>query len=225
MAVPIRVVIADDHPVVRDGLRRIFSVEHDISVIGETSNGEDAMRMAAELRPDVLLLDLMMPGVSGLEAIQKVHGEKQELPARILVLTADTDRHHLVQAVRLEVHGIISKDAGVDKLLKAIRTVAAGHYWIERELLAEAIRKREDRRSANFGLSPREIEIIRAVAAGASNKELAGKFAISELTIKRHLTNIYQKVRVTSRLELALFAIENELSSSAHHSGLSPGKP
>jgi DNA-binding NarL/FixJ family response regulator len=129
---------------------------------------------------------------------------------RILVLTAVADRQQLIEAVRMQVHGIISKDEPIDRLLKAVRTVAAGQYWINRELLAEAVRPKEQRRM-KFGLSPRELEIISTVASGASNKELAQKLAISELTVKRHLTNIFQKVGVTSRLELALFAITNEI--------------
>jgi DNA-binding NarL/FixJ family response regulator len=211
MGRPIGVVIADDHPVVRDGLRRILELEPDIRIIAEATSGAEAIAVAQRLRPDVLLLDLMMPGVSGLDALRG--SQKQDVfgETRILILTAVSDRRQLVEAVRMRVHGIISKDEPIEKLLKAVRAVAAGQYWIDRELLAEAVQSRQEARKNRFGLSPRELEIIATVASGASNKELADKLSISELTVKRHLTNIFQKVGVSSRLELALFAIANQI--------------
>ena len=211
MGQSIRVVLADDHPVVRNGLRRILELEPDIRVIGEASSGAEALALAYKLKPDVLLLDLMMPGVSGLDALRGSHSQEAESELRILVLTAVTDRRQLVEAVRMRVRGIISKDEPTEKLLKALRAVAAGQYWVERELLAEAVQGNHVARNTQFGLSPRELEIIALVAAGASNKQLGEKLSISELTVKRHLTNIYQKVHVTSRLELALFAITNQI--------------
>ena len=212
MVLPIRVAIADDHPVVRDGLRRILEIEPDISVVGEAASGREAIALAEKLQPDVLLLDLMMPGVSGLDALRE--SDPQQLgETRVLVLTAVSDRRQLVEAVRMRVHGIISKDESIDKLLKAVRTIAAGQYWIERELLAEAVQTGREHHRSKLALSPREFEIIITLASGASNKDLAEKLSISELTVKRHLTNIYQKVGVTSRLELALFAIANEIRS------------
>ena len=209
---PIRVVIADDHPVVRDGLRRILELEADVVVVGEARNGADALDLIGRVNPDVLLLDLLMPKVSGLDVIR---GLQRNSATRILVLTAMTDRQHLVDAVRLGVQGIISKDAPVEKLLKSIRQVAAGEYWIERDLLAQAVHNRREDPARHFGLSHRELEIISAVTSAASNKEVASKCSISELTVKRHLTNIYQKVGVSSRLELALFAISHDLSPRA----------
>jgi two-component system, NarL family, nitrate/nitrite response regulator NarL len=211
MGRPIRIVIADDHPVVRDGLRRLLEIEPDIKIIGEAASGAEAIALAQSLHPDVLLLDLMMPGVSGLDALRESHMQEVAEEMHILVLTAVADRRQLVEAVRMRVHGIVSKDEAIDKLLKAVRAVAAGQYWIERELLAEAVQSRSEQRRARFGLSPRELEIISTVTSGASNKELADKLSISELTVKRHLTNIYQKLGVSSRLELALFAITNQI--------------
>jgi two-component system, NarL family, nitrate/nitrite response regulator NarL len=211
MGPSIRVVIADDHPVIRDGLRRLLQGEPDISIVAEAASGAEAVAVAQKLRPDVLLLDLMMPGVSGVDALRESHSKQEAHEVRILVLTAVTDRRQLVEAVRMRVHGIISKEEPIDKVLKAIRAVAAGQYWIERELLAEAVQGRQEQRHVKFGLSPRELEIISKVASGASNKELADKLFISELTVKRHLTNIFQKVGVSSRLELALFAITNQV--------------
>src|SRR5205814_1749238 len=193
MGRPIRIVIADDHPVVRDGLRRILEIEPDIKIIGEAASGAEAIALAQSLHPYVLLLDLMMPGGSGLDALRESHMQEVAEGVHILVLTAVADRRQLVEAVRMRVHGIISKDEAIDKLLKAVRAVAAGQYWIERELLAEAVQSRPEQRRTRFGLSPRELEIISTVTSGASNKELADKLSISELTVKRHLTNIYQK--------------------------------
>jgi DNA-binding NarL/FixJ family response regulator len=208
----IGVLIADDHPVVRDGLRRILGMESDIAVVGEAHNGAETIDLIRQLKPDVVLLDLLMPKVSGLDAVRELESNSN---TRILVLTAVTDRQHLLKAVRQGVHGIVSKDAPVELLLKSIRHVAAGEYWIDRELLAQAAHKAEWKNPAHFGLSQRELEIISAVVAAASNKELASKFCISELTVKRHLTNIYQKIGVSSRLELALFAISHDLAPLA----------
>jgi len=205
---PIRVLIADDHPVVRDGLRRILHSERDIEIVGEASNGSEVVKLVRQLKPDVLLLDLLMPNVSGLEVIRQIRNNNA---SRILVLTAVTDRKHLLEAVRLQAHGIVNKDAPVDTLLKSIRRIAAGEYWIGRELLAEAVRNTRGASAEKFGLSQRELEIVAVAATGASNKELADRLCISELTVKRHLTNIYEKVGVTSRLELALFAITHNL--------------
>jgi DNA-binding NarL/FixJ family response regulator len=211
MGAPIRVVIADDHPVIRDGLRRILAFEPDISIVGEAGTGAEGVALATQLKADVLLLDLMMPGISGLDALRESRSQKGADEIRVLVLTAVGDRRLLVEAVRMHVHGVISKEEPIDQLLKAVRAVASGQYWIDRELLAEAIHSRQEQRAARFRLSPRELEVIAIVASGASNKQLADKLHISELTAKRHLTNIYQKLGVTSRLELALFAITNEL--------------
>jgi DNA-binding NarL/FixJ family response regulator len=146
MGALIRVLIADDHPVVRDGLRRILEIESDIEIIGEAATGAEAITLAERLRPEVLLLDLMMPGVSGLQALRESHADMVARNFRILVLTAVADRQQLIEAVRMQVHGIISKDEPIDRLLKAVRTVAAGQYWINRELLAEAVRPKEQRR-------------------------------------------------------------------------------
>lgn len=212
---PIRVALADDHPVLRDGLRRILELEPDIIVVGEAGDGNGALRLMQEIQPDVIVLDLMMPGATGLDAIRRARAEGLAKQTRILVLTAISDRRHLVEAVRMQVDGVLTKDAPIEKFIRAVRTVAAGQCWIERDLLAEAVRKQPEQVRPNFGLSVREVEIILAVASGASNKELAGRLAISELTVKRHLTNIFQKIGVTSRLELALFAVSNNIGAAA----------
>lgn len=201
----ISILIADDHPVVRDGLRRILETEPDFKVVAEAGNGLEATRLAQKFNPDVMLLDIFMPEASGFDVLRQLQGSK----TRFLILTAGGNRNELLQAVQLQAHGVLTKDAPVELLLKAIRKIAAGEYWIDRELLAKAVRPAEP--TPNFGLTDRELEIISEICAGASNKDIAAKLGISDLTVKRHLTNVFDKTGVSSRLELALFAIAHKL--------------
>ncbi len=204
---PITILIADDHPVVRDGLRRILETEPDLRVVGEAGTGVDTIRLVRQLAPRIVLLDILMPAGSGFDVLRELLG----FDTRFLILTAGGSRDEWLQAIRLEAHGIITKDAPVELLLKAIRRVAAGEYWIERELLVKAAHRVATGPLTRFGLTQREMEIIGEVSAGASNKHIASRLAISELTVKRHLTNIYDKLGVSTRLELALFAISHNL--------------
>jgi DNA-binding NarL/FixJ family response regulator len=206
----ITILIADDHPVVRDGLRRILETEPDFKVVAEAGNGIEATDLARQLKPDVLLLDIFMPEASGFDVLRQLQGTD----TRFLILTAGGNRNELLEAVRLQAHGVLTKDAPVEVLLKAIRKIAAGEYWIDRELLAKAVRP-ADQATPKFGLTGREMEIVNEICAGASNKDIANKLNISDLTVKRHLTNIFDKTGVSSRLELALFAIAHKLQVEA----------
>jgi len=202
----ITIVIADDHPVVRDGLRRILEIELDLKVIGEASDGLEAIRAVHELKPDVLLLDLFMPKASGFDVLRQLEGAE----TRFLILTAGNKKSDLLEAVRCQAHGILTKDAPVDALLKAIRCVAGGEYWIERDLLTNAVQQQGPSLD-RLGLTDRELEIVAEIAAGSNNKDIGNNLGISELTVKRHLTNIFDKLGLASRLELALFAISHNL--------------
>jgi two-component system nitrate/nitrite response regulator NarL len=202
----ITILIADDHPVVRDGLRRILEIEPDMKVVGEASDGLEAVRAVHELKPDVLLLDLFMPKASGFDVLRQLEGAD----TRFLILTAGNKRSDLLEAVRCQAHGILTKDAPVDALLKAIRCVAAGEYWIERDLLTNAVQQQAPSLD-RLGLTDRELEIVAEIAAGSNNKDIGNTLGISELTVKRHLTNIFDKLGLASRLELALFAISHNL--------------
>ncbi len=203
----ITIGIADDHPVVRDGLLRILETEVDFKVVGVAADGFEAAELVRQHRPQVLLLDLFMPNRSGFEVLRDL----QDTDTRFLILTAGTKRSDLLSAVRCNAHGILTKDAPLEVLLSAIRSVAKGEYWIDRDLLANALQQQAPTTLEELGLTDREREIVGEIASGLSNKGIANKLNISELTVKRHLTNIFAKLGVASRLELALFAISHSV--------------
>ena len=206
----VRIVIADDHHLFRDGLRRFLQRHETFDVVGEAPDAEGAVTTVKALLPDVLLLDLAMPGASGLEALRLLSTE--DLPTRSIVLTAGIGRMETVQALELGARGVVLKAQASNLLLESIRTVAEGRYWIESPLPghAEALRKALDDRPTPVRvpvLSPREREIIAALADGLTNRDIAERFGVSEVTIKQHLKNIFDKCRVSNRLELTLLAL------------------
>jgi len=209
----IRIAIADDHPILRDGLRRLLEAEADFAVVGEAYDGVEALEVTRRLEPDVLLLDLAMPGLPGLEVLRALTASS--LPTRIILLTASIDRPEIVKALQLGTRGVVMKDAATQELMKAIRTVMAGEYWVGRDNvlgLVETLRAHMfGTAPPRFGLTPRELDMVGAVTSGLSNKEIAREFSLSEETVKHHLTKIFSKVGVGNRLELALFAISERL--------------
>jgi two-component system, NarL family, nitrate/nitrite response regulator NarL len=210
----IRLVIADDHPIFRDGLRRLLEAEADLKVLGEASDGAEAVKLARQLKPDILLLDLAMPKHPGLEALRELSVPANATPVRVILLTAAAEKSQIVEALQLGARGVVLKDSATQLLLKAIQTVMAGEYWVGRESvsnLVQYLRTHDEARQKKFGLTPRELEIVSAVVAGYSNKEIAEYFKISEDTVKHHLSNIFDKLGVSTRLELALFAVNQAL--------------
>ncbi|NUN03198.1 MAG: response regulator transcription factor, partial [Bryobacteraceae bacterium] len=217
--VRIRVAIADDHPIVRDGLRKLLSLEDDIEVVGEAGDGREVVELVEQVEPDVLLLDLRMPGLDGLSAMQALqHARKR---TRVVVLTASDDKNEFVQAMKLGCSGIVLKQTAPELIVKSIRKVHAGEIWLDSNTTAAVMRQfasPEDTGSAPGGktrerspLSAREREIVALVAQGYKNKEMAEKMFISEQTVKNHLHNIFDKLGVSDRLELALYAIHKGL--------------
>jgi DNA-binding NarL/FixJ family response regulator len=216
----VRIVIADDHPIFRDGLRRLLEAEPDLKVMGEASDGAEAVKLARQLKPDILLLDLAMPKHPGLEALRDLSsGGASSTPVRVILLTAAAEKSQIVEALQLGARGVVLKDSATQLLLKAIHTVMSGEYWVGRESVSNLVQylrtlvqsSSDEARQKKFGLTPRELEIVAAVVAGYSNKEIAEYFKISEDTVKHHLSNIFDKLGVSTRLELALFAVNQSL--------------
>ena len=216
---PVRIVIADDHPIFRDGLRRLLEAEPDLKVVGEAPDGAEAVKLARQLKPDILLLDLAMPRHPGLEALRELSTGQAGNSVRVILLTAAAEKNQIVEALQLGARGVVLKDSATQLLLKSIHTVMSGEYWVGRESVSNLVQylrtlvqsSGEEARQKKFGLTPREIEVVSAVVAGYSNKEIAEHFKISEDTVKHHLSNIFDKLGVSTRLELALFAVNQAL--------------
>lgn len=215
---PIRIVIADDHPIFRDGLRRLLEAEGALKVIGEASDGGEAVKLARQLKPDILLLDLAMPKHTGLEALKDMSTEEPN-GVRVILLTAEIKKNQIVEALQLGARGVVLKDSATQLLIKSIHTVMSGEYWVGRESVSNLVQylrnllqsSGDEARQKKFGLTNRELEIISTVVAGFSNKEIAEYFKIAEDTVKHHLSNIFDKLGVSTRLELALFAVNQAL--------------
>ncbi len=192
---PIKLLIADDHPVVRDGLSSMFARDPEFEVLGEASDGAEAIQLALVLKPDVILMDLRMPGMDGLTAITELG--KRGSPARVLVLTTyDTDSH-VLPAIEAGATGYLLKDAPRAELLRAVRAAARGEAVLSPSVAARLMSRF---RTPGAGpLSPRELEVLELVAAGTTNREAAARLFISEATVKTHLLNIYAKLGVSDR--------------------------
>src|ERR1035438_9750833 len=223
----IRIVVADDHPIFRDGLCKLLGLEEDFEVVAQAQDGRQVLDVLQQYSPDILLLDLKMPGLDGLATLQRLQAVKNK--TRVIVLTASDDKNEFVQAMKLGTSGIVLKQTATEMLIKSIRKVHAGEIWLDSHTTQAVIRQfvaneepqpqapaptapmRDRERSP---LSQREREIVSLVAKGFKNKEMAEKMFISEQTVKNHLHNIFDKLGVSDRLELALYAIHNTLHES-----------
>jgi len=214
---PIRVVVADDHPVVRFGVKTMLETEPGFEVVGEAEDGDVAITETLERDPDILLLDVMMPRLPGLEALRAIM--EKSARAKIILLTSTITTQQIIEALQIGAQGIVLKDAVASDLSKSMRAVLSGDYWIGGERvvnLVSALNVLMNQAAAmpdkkTYGLTPRELEVVTCIVEGCSNKDVAKQFAISEETVKRHLSNIFDKTGVSTRLELALFAIAHKL--------------
>ena len=209
---PITLVIADDHPLVVDGLRNLFSLEPDFDLLAHCSTGTAALEAIIQHQPDVAVLDISMPGMNGLEVAREI--KKRQLTSKVVLFTAALDDEFMIEAVCLGVQGIVLKELAPHLLVQCIQKVHAGEQWIERRVAAlalERMMRREAGTQALAGLTQREVELVRLVAQGHRNREIADLLFISEGTVKVHLHNIYDKLQVSGRMALLRFAQEKGL--------------
>jgi DNA-binding NarL/FixJ family response regulator len=210
---PIRLVLADDHPIVLHGLQQLFARHGDFSIVAACADGASAIDAVRAHRPDVLVLDLRMAPWNGLDVLRAL--ARDQLACRTVLLTAAVADDEVVEAMKLGAMGLVLKEESPDALLDCVRRVHRGEQWIERETVTRAFKTVLTREAAateaQAALTPREIEIVRMVARGLRNKAIAERLAISEGTVKVHLHNIYEKFGVDGRLELVLCAQEKGL--------------
>jgi two-component system, NarL family, nitrate/nitrite response regulator NarL len=200
---------------IRDGLRRSLE-QAGLKVLGEGSDGSQAVALVRQLSPDILLLDLAMPDHPGMEALSELHAGGESLPTRTIVLTAEVELEQIALALTLGARGLVMKSSATDVLLIAIQAVMDGDGWVGLERvpnLTQFLKTRLPKPTSlkNYGLTRRELQVISAVVSGRSNKEIASRLGISEDTVKHHLSNCFDKTGVSTRLELAMFAIKHRL--------------
>jgi len=209
---PIRVLLADDHPIVLDGLERLFRLEPDFEVVGSCRDGEEVLRAVAAAPPDLLVLDLKMPRLDGLEVLRALQGSGA--PTRVLLLTAALDEQQVVEALRLGVRGLVLKEMAPQLVIEAARRIHAGGQWFDAGLLQrslDAIGRKLGGDGEATGLTPREREIVGMVVRGLRNRAIADELGISEGTVKLHLHHVYEKLGLTNRMELLLHVQKHPL--------------
>ena len=214
---PIRILIADGQPIFCQGLRKVIETQADLRVVGETSDGAEALELVHEHAPDILLLDVAIAGLAALRVLRDVQSFAPSV--RTIFLAVEAETPETVEALKLGARGVMRKDSPADLLLKAIRCVNAGQHWVRRDKITDVLQSLGRETSPwingplgrNLHVTSREIQIISAILHGGSNKDIAKQFGLSEDTVKHHLTHIFDKLGVCTRLELALFAMDYDL--------------
>jgi DNA-binding NarL/FixJ family response regulator len=213
---PIRIVIADAYPFVREGLRMLLELQPGFAVVGEAADGLEAVQRTKDLRPDVLLLDLAMPRMNGLDVLKALADAATEV--RTVLLAAAIEPEETVQALRLGARGVFLKESATQMLCKCIRAVMNGEFWVGHERIDDLLRtlrtlERVQEREASPAshLTQRELQVIAAIVGGGANKDIAKQFGLSDQTVKNHMSNIFDKLGVSNRLELALYAVHHQL--------------
>jgi DNA-binding NarL/FixJ family response regulator len=213
----IRVLIADDHTMVRQGLKQILELEKDMTVIAQAPNGEEAVKLVKECNPDVILMDINMPGMNGLQAIKEM--KDSNIPSKIIVLTIHEDREYLFKTLQMGVEGYVLKDAEPSVLLEAIRSVNSGQPYIQANMTRELVREfnkitlYDKGKTEESNLTAREVEVLELIAEGMINKEIAKRLFISEKTVKNHVSNIFRKLNVSDRTQAAIYAFKHNLTN------------
>jgi two-component system, NarL family, nitrate/nitrite response regulator NarL len=213
----IRIVVADDHPLIRAGVKNMLRADDGFEVVGEAEDGDDAITQTLELEPDILLLDLKMPRLPGLEAMRAIMAKSPRV--KIVMLTGEITTQQIIEALQIGARGILLKDSMAGDLTQSLRAVLSGDYWIGGERVANLLKALHELQAQaaaiperkTYGLTPRELEVVGCIVEGCSNRDIAKQFTISEETVKRHLSNVFDKTGVSTRLELALFAIAHKL--------------
>lgn len=205
-----RVVLADDHPVVRSGIRNLLEKAPGIEVVGEASGGEEALKLANSLAPDVLLLDMEMPDLKGVEVAQKLRAMGS--PVRILALSAYDDKQYILELLATGAAGYLVKEEVPETIVEAVRGVARGEQgWVSRRVASQMADWIHTDEPGKMGLTAREMDVLRLVVAGKTNQEIGINLGISEKTVEKHLEGVFSKLGVASRVEAAVVAVRKEL--------------
>ncbi|NLM13233.1 MAG: response regulator transcription factor [Epulopiscium sp.] len=212
----IRVIIADDHSMVREGLKQLIELEDDIEVVDQAGNGEEAIKKAMEKKPDVILMDINMPVLNGIEAVKRLR--EQKCPSKIIMLTIHNEIEYLLETIEIGIDGYILKDSDSEALITAIHTVYEGESYIQPNMAAQLVKAMnkeqivpDEKSELKNKLTSREIEVLQLIAEGLLNKEIAQKLCISEKTVKNHVSNIFRKIDVCDRTQAAVYAIKEHI--------------
>jgi DNA-binding NarL/FixJ family response regulator len=214
---PVRILLAHDHPVFRFGLRRLLESERGYHVVGEAGDGETTLQLTRRLKPDILVMDVAVPRLPALEVLRQIG--KDSVPTRTLLLSDSMNAPQIAEYVQLGARGVMLENTATEFVIKGVRAIVAGEYWIGRDCFADVLQYTKrllsgingEPPSQPFGLTAREMEVVQAIVSGQCNKDIAEKLEITEATVKHHLTNIFDKLGVSNRLELALAALHHKL--------------
>jgi DNA-binding NarL/FixJ family response regulator len=208
-----RIVIADDHRLIREGIKKLLELSEEFIIVGEASNGNEAIELFRALKPDLMILDINMPVLSGLDALKKIREEKNDM--KVILLTIDDDRGSLTSALELGADGYILKDSDPSKMNSILLNILEGETYIDKRLVKFLVdiykHKNEDKKSKFCDLTSREKEVLYYLSSGYTNSEISKEIFISEKTVKNYVTSIYSKINVNNRVKAALFAIENDI--------------
>lgn len=208
----VKIIIADDHSMVREGLKQLLELEGDIKVIGEASDGEDCLKILQRVVPQILLLDIDMPKINGLEVLKQIKEKKIDL--KVIILTVHNEIEYLLKAVEIGIDGYILKDSDSAQLREAIFTVISGESYIQPSMIpmleSKIVERNTDQAKIDL-LTKRELEVLKLLSIGLYNKEIGEKLDISERTVKNHISSIFRKINVTDRTQAAVFSIKNNL--------------